>query len=140
MHLWGPLGQPLNLRPTCTPPQRRCVFGDPGAKLFKFSCFSADFVWFKFMALLRTKNVSQTFFGIPQWHFSLFLNGRSIKIFLDDLEGVYKVGERPSFWIILAAFPLQSLGGPYTVVDIAPPSLESKSGSKEPKNRENLTL
>ncbi len=32
------VGQPLNLRPACTTPQRRCVFGDPDAKLFKFSC------------------------------------------------------------------------------------------------------
>lgn len=24
--------------PACTPPQKRCVFGGPGAKLFKFSC------------------------------------------------------------------------------------------------------
>jgi hypothetical protein len=34
------------------------------AKLFKFSCFDAGFAWLKFRA--------------SPWHFSLFLNGRSI--------------------------------------------------------------
>jgi hypothetical protein len=46
------VGQPLNLCPVCI------------AKLFKFSCFDAGFAWLKFRA--------------PPWHFSLFLNGRSI--------------------------------------------------------------
>src|SRR3990167_4746918 len=28
----GVVGQPSNLRPVSTPPQRRCVFGDPGTQ------------------------------------------------------------------------------------------------------------
>jgi hypothetical protein len=65
----------MNLKPACI------------AKLFKFSCFGAGFAWFKFRALLCTKNVSQTFFVIPQWHFSIFFSGRQYS--KTEIEGEY---------------------------------------------------
>src|SRR5579862_9757712 len=58
---------------------------------------------------------------------------------LNSSKKLYQYLGSSSFWIILAAFRLQAWRAIYTV-DIALQRLESKIGSKEPKNRQNQVL
>ena len=55
------------------------------------------------------------------------------------LRGCLQSEGSSSFWIILAAFRLQAWWG-HILLSILPPSLASKIGSKESKNRQNLAL